>query len=132
MARRKTPKPEISDYPVGTFLETEKGFFYVVTPTKRYKFTTKRSLNSWSPQRIAKASEGDASVKKLRVASKMRFRDGSLLYCQADGKMYLICQHKACHIQSPDVLDAIGAVRSDAVWVSLAEINLHEQGEPLV
>lgn len=61
----------------------------------------------------------------------MKFRNGSLLYCQADGKMYLVSENKVRHITNPDVLPNIGAKREDAVWVSLEEINLHEKGVPL-
>lgn len=61
----------------------------------------------------------------------MKFRNGSLLYSQASGKMYLISENKRRHITNPDWLDALAFNRSDAVWVSAAEINLHEEGPPL-
>lgn len=65
------------------------------------------------------------------IKAKMKFRDGSLLYSQADGKMYLVSDKKRRHITNPDWLDTLGVKRSDAVWVSIAEINLNEEGEPL-
>ncbi len=61
----------------------------------------------------------------------MKFRNGSLLYSQADGKMYLISDNKARHITSPDILTGLGIRRQDAVWVSEDEIKLHEEGAPL-
>jgi hypothetical protein len=61
----------------------------------------------------------------------MKFRNGSLLYSQASGRMYLVSANKLRHIINPDVLTALGRKRSAAVWVSLDEINLHEKGEPL-
>jgi hypothetical protein len=61
----------------------------------------------------------------------MKFRNGSLLYSQASGNMYLVSDNKLRHITNPDWLTYLGARRADAVWVSLAEINLHEKGEPL-
>lgn len=125
------PTTPLTEFPHGTFLVTESGFFYVLSPEKRFRFTTKRVLESWSPQRIVAASEEDAAVKKMRIASKMKFRDGSLLYSQASGKMYLVSNKKVRHITSPDILTALNMRRQDAVWVSEEEIKLHEEGEPL-
>lgn len=116
-------------YPNGTFIETEDGYFYIATDTKRYKITTRRVLDSWSPHRVTQSTE--AALSKYRIASKLKFRNGSLLYSQSDGKMYLVSDQKIRHIRNPDVLDLIGAVRADAVWVSEAEIKLHEEGVPL-
>lgn len=134
MKRRKTNHSlttPLSEYPEGTFLQTEKGYFYVTGPNKRFRFTTPRVLASWSPQRIVKASEEDAAVRKLKIAAKMKFRNGSLLYSQADGKMYLVSASKLRHITSPDILSGLNMRRQDAVWVSEAEIKLHQEGEPL-
>lgn len=125
----QTPKP--SEYPQGTFLKTELGHFYVYSNTARYRFTTNRVLESWSPQRISEASEKDPAVEKLTIFAKMKFRNGSLLYCQANGKMYLISGNKARLITNPDWLTHLNFKRSDAVWVSLDEINLHEIGANL-
>jgi hypothetical protein len=116
-------------YPNGTFVETEKGYFYILSPEKRLRILTQRVLDSWAPHRVAKATE--AAVSSYRVAAKMKFRNGSLLYSQASGKMYLVSDNKIRHIRNPDVLSLIGAHRNDAVWVSAAEIKLHEEGEPL-
>lgn len=116
-------------YPDGTFLETEKGYFYIAAPGKRYRIITKRILDSWAPHRVAASTE--AALSSYRVAAKMKFRNGSLLYSQASGKMYLVSANQIRHIRNPDVLHLIGASRNEAVWVSAAEIKLHEEGEPL-
>jgi hypothetical protein len=129
--RRKTQKKILSELPEGTFIHTESGYFYVVSPTKRYRFLTTRVLESWHPSKVVEVSESDSAVKKLRVASKMKFRNGSLLYSQASGKMYLVSGNKLRHITNPDWLDFLGYRRDEAVWVGVPEINLHEIGEPL-
>jgi hypothetical protein len=129
--RHKQQTIQISEYPEGTFIKTEKGYFYVVSDVKRYRFTTSRVLDSWAPQRIIETTENNPAVKRLRIAAKMKFRNGSLLYCQADGKMYLVSNKKVRHIKSPDILTGLSMKRKDAVWVSEDEIKLHEEGEPL-
>ena len=131
MLSKKIVSPQPTDYPIGTFLKTEQGYFYVRGETKRFRFITQRVLDSWSPSRVVNCSESDPGVKKLKVTSKMLFRDGSLLYSQADGKMYLISGNKRRHIINPDWLEALGINRNRVPWVSLDEINLHEEGEPL-
>lgn len=130
----KTRRTLPNNLPVGTFFHTEKGYFYVVqaaSTVARYRFLTKRVLDSWAPVNVVEASESDPAVSKLKIAGKMKFRDGSLLYSQASGKMYLVSGHKLRHITNPDWLDWLGFKRSSAVWVSKAEINLHEIGESL-
>lgn len=124
-------RAEISEYPKGTFLQTEKGFFFVHSETGRYRFITKRVLESWCPHRVVQTTEDNPAVQKLKVIAKMKFRNGSLLYSQADGKMYLIVDGQARHIVSPDILTALNMRRQDAVWVSEAEIKLHPEGAVL-
>lgn len=128
--QRKFPLPsEPVEYPVGSFLETEKGYFYIAAPGKRYRFTTKRCLNSWNPQRVIRTSE--IAMSKYRTIKKMKFRNGSLIHGFFDGKMYLIEGGKRRHIVSPDAFDRIAGRPNDVVAVTLDEINLHEEGEPL-
>lgn len=130
---RRTPKHQKpttrTEYPAGTFIKTEKGYFYVVNKTKRYRITSLRVLASWSPQRVAESTE--AAVAHLRVASKMKFRNGSLIHSLSDGRIYLIEEGLRRHVTSPDALTRIGAVQSEAVTVSRDEINLHQPGEDL-
>lgn len=116
-------------YPSGVFIHTEKGYFYIHGEGKRMRIISERVLASWTPQRIIKTTE--AAVSKYRVTSKIRFRNGSLIWNISDGKMYLIENGTRRHITSPDVLTRIGATTKDVVAVSLDEINLHPEGESL-
>jgi len=116
-------------YPVGSFLKTEKGYFYIMDNTKRFRFLSERVLASWRPHRVIVTSE--AAVSKDRIAAKMKFRNGSLIHNIADGKIYLVAEGKRRHITSPDVLVRIGATGKDVASVSLDEIKLHEEGVPL-
>jgi hypothetical protein len=88
--RRKRPTTTLAQtptkYPNGTFVKTEKGFFYIVSPTKRYRFTHTRVLDSWNPQRIVETTE--AAVAKYRIASKMKYRNGSLINNLGDGRIW--------------------------------------------
>lgn len=132
MLRRRPAKHLPSkpvEYPVGSFLETEKGYFYINSPGKRYRFTTKRCVTSWSPQRVVRTTE--AALANYRVVRKMKFRNGSLIHGFADGKIYLIEGGQRRHITSPDAFDRIGGTVNQVVAVSLDEINLHPEGEPL-
>lgn len=131
-AKQHQPRPsEPVEYPVGSFVETEKGYFYIATPTARYRFTTKRCLDSWSPQRVVKTTE--AAVSKYRVAKKMKFRNGSLIHSASDGIVYYISQGKRRRLTSPEAFDKVGAERSRrfVVTVSEDEINLHPEGVPI-
>lgn len=128
--KKTTPLPtEPVVYPSGVFIHTEKGYFYIHAQGKRMRCISDRVLNSWSPQRIIDTTE--AAVSKYRSTSKIRFRNGSLIYSLADGKMFLIEEGLRRHVITPDALTRIGAVESEAVTVSLDEINLHPEGEPL-
>lgn len=117
------------EYPSGSFVRTEKGYFFISAPNKRLRIISLRVLASWAPQRVIKTSE--AAVAKYKVTSKIKFRNGSLIWNLADGKLYLVEGGNRRHITSPEALDRIGARRSDALTVSLDEINLHPEGEPL-
>jgi hypothetical protein len=125
----------LTEYPPGTFLRTENGVYYVVRLKSgravRYKVLTERVLESWNPHAVVNTSEDHPAVKSLSVLGRLKFRDGSLLYSQATGKMYLVSEYKLRHITNPDWLDHLGLRRQDAVWVSKDEINLHEEGDPL-
>lgn len=128
--RKPTPQTR-TEYPAGTFVETEKGYFYVVNPTKRYRITSKRVLDSWSPHRVVKTTE--AAVKHLRIAAKMKFRNGSLIHNIADGRIYLVVDGRRCPMVSPEAFERIGTERNTkyVVSVSQAEIKLHELGEEI-
>lgn len=127
--RTKTLPSSPVVYPSGSFIRTEKGYFYIVSLSKRYRFVSERVLASWNPQRIIDTTE--AAVSKYKISAKMKFRSGSLIHNLADGKIFLIEGSKRRHITSPDALERIGAKMKEVVTVSLDEINLHEEGEPL-
>jgi hypothetical protein len=115
------------------FVHSEAGFFYIVSPVKRYRVTTRRVLDSWSPQRVVETSE--AALSKYRVVSKLRFRNGSLLRSVSSGKMYFISDGKRRHIQGPDVFDRlqIEAVFGQNTFINVSpeELELHPEGAPL-
>lgn len=118
-----------TEYPSGVFIQTEKGYFFIQGAGKRMRITTDRVLASWSPQRVINTTE--AAVAHYKVTSKIRFRNGSLIWNLADGKLYLVEAGKRRHVTSPEALTRIGATRNEALTVSLDEINLHPEGEPL-
>lgn len=126
----KLPSKPI-DYPIGTFIETEKGYFYIAAPLKRYHLISKRTLDSWNPPRVVKTTE--AAVSRYRVAAKMRFRNGSLIHSLIDGKVYLIENSLRRPLVSPEAFERIGShVRDKSiVTVSAEELRLHQLGEEL-
>ena len=133
--RKATPSDArrvVENYPPSSFIKTEKGYFYVFSVSKRYRIISDRILSSWSPQRIIETSESDPAVMKLRVSSKLKFRNGSLIYLHQTGSIYLIVGSKKCRISNPIVLENLGAKPSDAIWVTPEEANLHEDGEQIV
>lgn len=134
MKPRQTPqsRTEPLDYPSGTFVHTEKGYFLISNERKRFRCITKRVLDSWAPQRVIETTE--QALVNFRVSAKLRFRNGSLIHSIADGKIYLISDGKRRHVLNPDWFEFLGAVRdrNNVLSVSLDEINLHPEGEPLV
>ena len=129
---KNQPRPlptEPVKYPSGSFLETEKGYFYIPVQGKRYRFISKRCLASWSPQRVIKTTE--AALANYKVVKKMKFRNGSLIHGFSDGKIYLIENGQRRHFQDPDAFARIGGRIQDVVAVSLNEINLHPEGAPI-
>lgn len=117
------------EYPAGLFVNTEKGYFYIASPTKRFRVLNRRILASWSPQRVIETSE--AAVANYRIVAKLKYRNGSLIYNFADAKLYLISEGKRRHITNPDVLDRLNLDKRHAIRVSQVEVNLHEEGASL-
>lgn len=121
------------DLAIGSYIKTERGYFYVHSKTQRFRFITERVLASWSPQRIVEVSESHAAVKRMRVTKKIKFRNGSLIWNISDGKIYLIESGKRRNIVSPEAFLRLGVdynnLKNKVFIVSLAEINMHELGE---
>lgn len=131
MFRRKAktlPESPV-DYPAGTFISTQRGYFYIVSPSKRYRILSERVLNSWRPLRVVETTE--AAVANYRISAKLKFRNGSLIHNIADGRIYLIESGERRHVTSPDVLERIGATGKDVVTVSIDELLLHQEGEAI-
>lgn len=128
--KKKTPKPTSPvDYPAGTFVHSEKGYFYIVSPSKRYRLISERVVASWRPHRIVETTE--AALSKYKVAAKMKFRNGSLIHSLTSGRIYLIVETKRCQVINPDAFERLGLGKDEAVTVSNDEINLHEVGEAI-
>lgn len=126
--KKTTPTPsEPVMYPSGVFIHTEEGYFFIVSPTKRYRLVSKRVLDSWSPQRVIETSE--ATVVNYNVVAKLKFRNGSLIHNLADGNIYLISDGKRRQILTSEGISRIGAVPKEIVTVSDEEMNLHELGD---
>jgi hypothetical protein len=116
-------------YPIGSAIKTENGWYYIKSVSVRMRIPTQAILNSWNFHRIITSNE--LSLKNYKIMGKLGFRQGSLLYNIADGKIYLVEDNKLRHIQSPEALELIGAGKDEAVTVSDAEIKYHEIGLPL-
>jgi len=93
-------------------------------------------LDSWAPHRVVKTTE--AAVKRYKVTAKMKFRNGSLIWNLSDGKLYLIENGKRRHMKNPEWFFILGLDptsnfrnKNGIQIVSLDDINLHEEGEPL-
>lgn len=129
MLKRKRKQRTLSEYPPGTFLDTDRGYFYVHRPKELRRVVTKRVLMSWSPPRLVKVPF--SSLKGHRIIGKLKFRNGSLIKNYGDGKIYLIVDGKRRHIASPDYLSALDATHKDVFIVSIDEVELHPEGEIL-
>ncbi len=126
---RTTP----TDFPIGTFVYSERGYFYILNATKRYRIISNRVLESWNPPRVVLATE-DALVN-YKIGAKLKFRNGSLIRNVADGRIYLIEGGKRRHIVSPDAFNVIGVdyslIDNYVTPVSDEETLLHEEGKAL-
>ena len=133
MFRRKTtPEPyvqtEPTNYPSGTCVKTEDGYFYIQGKF-RHKIGSERILSSWSFPAVANARE--SALVGYPVFKKLGFRNGTLVYDVSDPKYYLIVDGQKRQIVDPDVFDRLGIDKSLAVWASDEEVKLHKDGEVL-
>lgn len=126
--RTKTTPTTPQNYPSGCCVRTEAGIFYI-RGGKRFRIVSGRVEQSWAFPRVIQTSE--AAVAKYRIAGRLGFREGSLIYNIKDGHTYLIADNKRRHVTSPDVLSRLGAKPQDVIIVSDAEINLHETGDTI-
>ena len=110
----------------GTAIKTEKGVFYIKN-NARLIIPNRRVLSSWRFYRVTKVNESE--VSHIPVVGKLGFRDGTLLFCIADGKYYMVSNNMTHHITSPDTIREHGLKRRDALVVSKAEISLHRRAE---
>lgn len=115
--------------PNGSFVRTAAGHFYILNKTTRARVISDRVLNSWSPQRIVVTSED--ALKNYRIASRLRFRNGSLIWNLADARVYLIEDGKRRWVKNPDWLFLLGAKDTEICAVSQVELELHPIGEDL-
>lgn len=123
-------------YPIGSFIETEAGYFYIASDNKRWRITSHRCLDSWRPHRVVKTTE--AAVKAYRISSKLKYRNGSLIWNISDGRIYLIENGLRRWLRNPDLFPILGLDPSDLkfnmnkiICVSESDLNLHEIGEDL-
>lgn len=114
-------------YPSGVAVATEGGVYYIKGDT-RFKYFSDRVFQSWKIDPLPGSLK---SVSKHTYGGVMGFRDGTLIYNIANGRLYLVSGNKVRHIQSPDVFARYGLDRSKAIEVSQEEVNLHNEGEPL-
>lgn len=108
----------------GTAIKTEKGYFYIKNSI-RMSIPSKTVVDSWRFYRIVKTSE--AAVKHYPVVGKLGFRDGTLIWCIADAKFYLIESNKLVHVVDPQTIKNHGLRRTDAYIVSKSERDLHRR-----
>lgn len=125
------PPSSPTKYPVGTFVETEKGYFYVQS-TRRLK-VSERVLWSWRPHRVVPSSE--AALVHLKVGGRLKFRNGTLIQDVSDQRVYLIEEAKKRPIVSPDAYALLG-IKYDERYnsimpVSKEEAEMHELGSEL-
>lgn len=126
--RKKTPHLTRTDFPHGSCIKTENGYFYVNGKTIK-PIKNKRVLESWDFPLIINAHS--SALSSFIKSSPLGFRDGTLLRDISDGKMYLVSKRVLRHIVSPDALAMLGKRKSDAIWAAHDEIQLHEKGENL-
>lgn len=137
MKIRRTDLPSTpQEYPAGTFVSTEEGYFYIANRSERFRIISERVLESWSPARVVKTTE--AAVAKYRVSAKIKFRNGSLIHSIADGKTYLIEAGRRRWVKNPDWLHTLGVDKKSLGFsmghilvVSQEEVDLHDPGKDL-
>lgn len=116
------------DYPSGICVQVD-GNYYYINGKYRHPIIGSRILESWKFPFVVKTSE--KALTNFPRASRLGFRDGSVVRDIGTGTVYFISQRLKRPIHNPDVLNALGLSMKDAVYVSTDEISLHKTGEVL-
>lgn len=141
MFRRKkslsseTPQPtktepisDRTDFPSGLAIRTEKGVYFIKGKT-RFKFFSERAFASWS---LTPVLATFSAIKHFQPGTAyLGFRDGTLIFNVANGRMYLVSGSRKRHIVSPDAFSRFGLNILDAIHVSDEEAAIHQDGEVL-
>lgn len=118
-------------YPVGTFVSTEEGYFYVQS-TRRLR-VLERVLNSWSPPRVVPSSE--KALVNLKKSGRLLFRNGTIIEDVSNQKVYLIENALKRPLVSPDAYSLLGIKYNERynsiMPVSKEEAEMHELGSEL-
>lgn len=126
--QKKTVQSEPTVYPNGVCVKTELGYF-VIKGGKRYHLPTKRIFESWNFPIVVEAKE--SAVSHYKVAHKIGFRDGTLIYDVSSGRIYLVSDNSRRLIASPEALKKLEASLDTPTPVSKYEANLQRLGEDL-
>jgi hypothetical protein len=89
------------------------------------KFFSDRAFESWSLPAIKIEKKW---VAGWVISGPVGFRDGTLIQNIVDGKIYLVSDSRKRLVTDPDILDSLGL---EILLVSEAEINIHEDGDPI-
>jgi hypothetical protein len=103
---------------------TEKGYF-LIKGSKRFRFISDRARVSWKLN-VIETSEN--SIKHLKYAGVIGFRDGTLIRDISTYRIYLISDYKKFHVNDPDVLHYLGFKIKNIVLVSAKEAEIHKYG----
>lgn len=117
------------DYPSGTVVKTLTGNYWYIKGKNKFLIPTDRVLQSWKFGSYALTAQDN--LDGYKNAGKLGFREGTLFYNHADGKVYLVSANKKRHITDPDAYAKYGLNEENIIEVSDDEANLHDDGEVL-
>lgn len=120
----KEPVTYKASWPDGTFVTTESDIYFIKAG-KRFKLYSQRVFASWKAVAIPVTED---SIKHIRKAGVLGFRDSTLIKDISDGRIYLIAGSKRRHITNPDVLEVLDY---PTLVVSHEETIIHEEGQEL-
>jgi len=125
---KKTRRLATNNLPTATIVKIDD-YYYFIKGDFRLKFVSKTAVDSWNSRVV----EGDSSLlDKYHPGGLIGFRDGTLL---ATGYglpgMFLVSGGKLRRVPDNETLHALGLRESDVLWVSLEELIVHKEGEPI-